>query len=99
MWKKGPGPNTARYEGDYLDDKKNGKGLFIWASGNIYKGEYKDDERHGKGEMKWTDGSRYIVLFYSLTAVSKKENLKTMSIKDPDKDHLKDLTTPTLQVI
>ncbi len=48
------------YEGEYEGDKKNGQGVFTWASGNVYRGEYKDDERDGHGEMKWTDGSYYI---------------------------------------
>lgn len=38
---------------------KNGKGVFTWASGNIYKGEYSEDERNGNGQMLWTDGSMY----------------------------------------
>lgn len=38
---------------------KHGKGVFTWASGNIYKGEYFEDERHGNGQMLWTDGSIY----------------------------------------
>jgi hypothetical protein len=48
------------YEGEYEDDKKQGYGVFTWASGNIYKGDYKNDEREGHGEMKWTDGSYYV---------------------------------------
>lgn len=47
------------YEGEYKYDKKCGKGVFKWASGNIYVGSYKDDERNGYGEMRWTDGSVY----------------------------------------
>ena len=58
--KKESGPQFLYYEGDYLNDKKHGMGVFTWASGNIYRGEYKNDEREGHGEMKWTDGSSYI---------------------------------------
>jgi hypothetical protein len=58
-WKSGKGPQCNQYEGDYVADKKQGYGVFTWASGNIYKGEYKEDERDGYGEMKWTDGSIY----------------------------------------
>ena len=28
------------YNGQWKDDKKNGKGHFIWANGDIYKGDY-----------------------------------------------------------
>lgn len=45
------------YEGEYVNDKKEGYGVFKWASGNVYEGMFKDDERHGKGKMTWTDGS------------------------------------------
>ena len=59
-WKSAKGPQPSnQYEGDYLNDKKHGYGMFTWASGNTYKGEYKEDERDGYGEMKWTDGSIY----------------------------------------
>lgn len=47
------------FEGDYKNDKKDGRGVFTWASGNIYKGEYIEDERCGNGQMLWTDGSMY----------------------------------------
>lgn len=48
------------YEGQYKNDKKDGYGLFVWASGNTYRGQFKNDERDGKGEMRWTDGSVYV---------------------------------------
>lgn len=50
---------TNQYEGEYLDDKKHGFGVFEWESGNRYNGLYFQDERHGYGIMKWTDGSTY----------------------------------------
>lgn len=39
------------YEGDYVNDKKCGKGIFRWASGAVYEGDFFDDHRHGNGEM------------------------------------------------
>ena len=51
---------TNMYEGQYEKDKKEGFGIYKWASGNIYIGQYKSDEREGIGEMKWIDGSIYI---------------------------------------
>ena len=52
------------YEGQYFMDKKHGKGVFTWASGNTYSGFFKDDLRHGRGEMKWADGSKYVGLWF-----------------------------------
>ena len=30
--------NGDKYEGDYLNDKKNGKGVYIWKTGDKYEG-------------------------------------------------------------
>lgn len=59
-YRKSKESRTNMYEGQYFRDKKQGFGLFKWASGNVYKGQYKADEREGIGEMCWTDGSVYI---------------------------------------
>jgi hypothetical protein len=40
-------------------DCKNGKGIFIYASGAIYIGEFKDGEIHGIGALHYSDGSKY----------------------------------------
>lgn len=29
-----------RYEGDYIDDKKQGLGVFLWPDGRKYEGEW-----------------------------------------------------------
>ena len=44
----------------YKNDKKHGKGVFEWESGNRYMGSYLNDERHGYGVMEWTDESKYL---------------------------------------
>jgi hypothetical protein len=49
------------YEGEFENDRKHGKGTFIWgASGNKYEGNFKDDNRHGFGIYTWLDGIKYI---------------------------------------
>ena len=58
LWKRGP-VNADSYEGEYVNDKKCGYGVFTWASGNVYKGNYFEDLRHGYGEMVWIDNSYY----------------------------------------
>lgn len=47
------------FEGEYIDDMKNGYGEFYWKSGNVYKGNYVGEKRNGYGEMYWIDGSIY----------------------------------------
>jgi len=34
-----------RYEGTWMDDKKNGQGVYYFASGNRYEGTWMDDNR------------------------------------------------------
>ena len=36
------------YEGEYKDDKKNGKGIFYYNKGDRYEGEFKDGKKNGK---------------------------------------------------
>ena len=35
---------------EYLNDKKDGIGLFEWPDGKKYKGEWKNGKQHGLGE-------------------------------------------------
>ena len=35
------------YDGDWSNDKKNGKGIFTWVDGESYEGDFKNDFRHG----------------------------------------------------
>ena len=43
--------NKTVYKGDFLEDKKNGKGQQKYPDGTIYFGEFKEDKRHGNGKM------------------------------------------------
>ena len=60
-------PDGRWYEGDYLDDKKEGFGTFLWPDGRKYEGNWKDGKQHGKGvyigqdiskEGEWQNGKR-----------------------------------------
>jgi len=39
------------YDGEFIDDKKNGFGTEKYNDGSIYKGEFKDGVREGKGNL------------------------------------------------
>ena len=44
--------NTGHlYVGDFMNDRKHGKGEFRWASGNFYRGVFREDKREGVGMM------------------------------------------------
>lgn len=45
------------YDGEWLNDKKNGNGVMNWFTENQkYEGEWKDDQQHGLGSYYWYDG-------------------------------------------
>ena len=52
--------NGNTYEGDYKDDRRNGRGVFTFANGDKYEGDFRDDKRHGVGAYNWANGSIYV---------------------------------------
>ena len=50
---------TGKYKGDYLNGKREGKGIYKYNNGDIYEGEYKNDNMEGKGIMYYKSGDRY----------------------------------------
>ncbi len=43
--------NGNTYEGDFKDDKMEGKGILTYFKGTIYEGEMKNDLMEGEGTM------------------------------------------------
>ena len=41
---------------DWIDEKPEGKGKYIYENGEYYIGEFKSGERHGKGILYYSDG-------------------------------------------
>jgi hypothetical protein len=50
---------VARYEGDYRDGKRDGRGVQTLVNGDRYEGEFRDDKLHGHGVYTFADGTRY----------------------------------------
>lgn len=46
VWRDG-----GRYEGDFVNGARTGKGISLWASGERYEGDFVNDKRHGEGTM------------------------------------------------
>ena len=49
----------GKYDGNWLNKKRHGKGVFTWENGNIYDGYWEDGNRHGKGVFTWVNGGIY----------------------------------------
>lgn len=47
------------YSGEWKDDKKSGKGVFVWENGEKFDGLWKDDSRNGAGTSYWQNGDHF----------------------------------------
>lgn len=45
--------NGDIYDGQWIDDSKNGVGICNFSNGDKYNGGWKADERSGKGKVDW----------------------------------------------
>ena len=52
-------PDQSKYEGEWKDDARDGKGTFYYVNGDKYVGDWKDDVQHGKGIYYFNSGDRY----------------------------------------
>ena len=56
-------PSGDRYEGEFVEDRKEGNGAYTWGrgqwQGERYVGEYLNDLRHGTGTYTWPTGDVY----------------------------------------
>ena len=50
--------NHDRYEGQFRNGKREGKGIYYFNNGNRYEGYFKNDIREGKGVL-YFDGNEY----------------------------------------
>lgn len=53
-----------RYEGGFANDRRNGKGMYVWGArtpwaGERYVGNYVADQRDGMGTYYWPSGDRF----------------------------------------
>lgn len=45
--------------GDFIDDKKHGRGTFTYHFGSSYRGDWIEDKKHGRGVFKYANGDCY----------------------------------------
>ncbi len=51
--------NVLYVQGEYKDNKKNGKGVYKYISGVLYEGEFKDNKKNGQGYIRYAGGDHY----------------------------------------
>lgn len=51
--------NGDFYNGQWVDDKMSGKGVYIWANGDRYEGDFVDDAITGMGVLTMANGEKY----------------------------------------
>ncbi len=51
--------NGDIYNGDYIDDKMNGKGVLEYNNKDVYEGDFLNNFKHGYGVMKYVNGNIY----------------------------------------
>ncbi|KAM9385758.1 LOW QUALITY PROTEIN: ankyrin repeat and MYND domain-containing protein 1-like [Pholidichthys leucotaenia] len=56
--------DSSRYEGEFVDSLKHGRGKYSWRNGEYYEGSFYKDYRHGGGVHCWPTGHRFIGKFY-----------------------------------
>ncbi|KAM9797525.1 ankyrin repeat and MYND domain-containing protein 1 isoform 2-T2 [Syngnathus typhle] len=54
----------SKYEGDFVDGLKHGKGRYSWQNGEFYEGSFYKDYRHGDGVYCWPTGDKFMGKFY-----------------------------------
>ena len=47
------------YDGEWANDKMNGKGTLSHQSGAVYEGDFVKNQFHGRGKYTWPNGSYY----------------------------------------
>lgn len=47
------------YEGDIVNEERQGKGTYYWKSGNKYQGDWVSGDMHGYGVYYYANGCRY----------------------------------------
>ena len=56
--------NCLKYEGDFVKDKYEGNGKFIFGNGNYYEGPFVNGLKHGKGLLYYKQNKTFLDIIY-----------------------------------
>ena len=73
--------NGNKYEGNFDDDKINGKGIFYYNNGNKYNGNFKNGKFNGNGIFSYYNGDIYDGEYYEGKKMVK-ENIILIQVKN-----------------
>ena len=51
--------NGDKYDGEWKDHKKHGRGVVAYANGDKFEAEWKDDKRNGTGVVTYANGDKF----------------------------------------
>jgi hypothetical protein len=49
-----------KYEGYWVNGRREGKGTMLWSSGERYEGEWVQGKKEGKGVQTFRNGYKYV---------------------------------------
>ena len=52
-------PSGDSYDGEFKENRYDGRGTFSYINGNVYEGEYKAGWKEGQGTYRWKTGEVY----------------------------------------
>ncbi len=55
-----PRMTSARYDGEFNSDMKEGFGVLQYVNGERYEGQWKGNFAHGAGSLTYADGDKYV---------------------------------------
>ncbi len=61
---------NEKYEGDFVEDKRHGKGTYTYSDrspAKKYVGDFRNEIKHGFGTATYRDGSKYVGEFKNRT--------------------------------
>lgn len=66
-------PDGEKYEGGFVNSKREGKGTFYYKNGDIYEGMWKNHVKDGVGIYKYQATGKEEILVYEAGKLIKQE--------------------------